>query len=118
MKQEPDAAMNARFLATQAHSIIRKDGQIAAIQWRDGTTEVRRPTDNPWDKDNLIQRGLSSGLSKEQMNDLYVRDLAKSLGAGVTVDRYDDRNDAPTRGELMQSPGSGNGRGRRLSVAA
>lgn len=118
MKQEPNAAANAQFLATKAHSVIRKDGEIVAVQWRDGTTEIRKPSGQAWDKERLIKQRQSSGLSKEQMNDLYVRDLTRTLGAGVTVDRYDDRSDAPTRGELMQSPASQQMRGRRLSLSA
>lgn len=118
MKAEPDPAQTAQFLATQAHSVLRKDGQIVAIQWRDGTTEVRQPTGRPWDKERLIQQGMSAGMSKGQMNDLYVHDLAKTLGAGVSVERYDGRSDAPTRGELMDSRVAGQARGRRLSVVA
>lgn len=118
MKQEPEAAANAQFLATKAHSVIRRNGEIVAVQWRDGTTEIRKPSGQAWDKEKLIQQGQSSGLSKGQMNDLYVRDLVRTLGAGVTVDRYDDRSDAPTRGELMQSPDSQQMRGRRLSLSA
>ncbi|BAI70936.1 hypothetical protein AZL_002980 [Azospirillum sp. B510] len=118
MKAEPDAAQTARFFATKAHSVLRRNGEIAAIQWSDGTTEVRKPTGQPWDKERLIQQGMSSGLSQGQMNDLYVRDLAKTLGAGISIDRYDGRADAPSRRDLMDSPVSGPARGRRLSLVA
>lgn len=118
MKAEPDSAQTAQFLATKAHSVLRRHGEIVAVQWRDGTTEVRKPTGQPWDKERLIQQGMSAGLSQGQMNDLYVRDLAKNLGAGVSIDRYDGRADAPSRGDLMDSPVSGPARGRRLSLVA
>ncbi|CAO3418158.1 hypothetical protein [Azospirillum endophyticum] len=118
MKAEPDSAQTAQFLATKAHSVLRRNGEIVAVQWRDGTTEIRKPTGQPWDKEKLIQQGTSAGLAEGQMNDLYVRDLAKNLGAGVSIDRYDGRTDAPSRGDLMDSPVSGPARGRRLSLMA
>ncbi|MBP2301184.1 hypothetical protein [Azospirillum picis] len=118
MNAAPDSAATAEFLAVQAHSVIRKDGRIAAIQWRDGTTEIRSPGGQGWDKERLIRQGLATGLSKDELNDLYVRDLARTLGAGVAVDRYGGRADAPTRGELVNSAAAGPARGQRLSVTA
>ncbi len=92
MKGKEQALDPAKFEAHQnvkAHTVLRSSGNIVAIQWSDGGTDLRGAT----------KSGFSI-FSETDSADERVRKLLKHYGNSVSVERYNDRSDAPTRDSL------------------
>lgn len=80
-----DPSEIARFRDVKLHALIRKDGEVIAVQYQDGMTELH---------------GIAEKWKpKTDSKDGRVQDLVNFLGAGVTVERFAGRPDAPTRGQ-------------------
>ena len=92
MKGKEQALDPAKMEAHQnvkAHTVLRSNGNIVAIQWSDGGTDLR----------GTNKSGFSI-FNESDGPDERVRKLMKEFGNSVSMERYVGRSDAPTRAAL------------------
>lgn len=89
-EQKIDMAKVEESKNTKAHTILRQNRNIIAIQWSDGGTDIRG---------NSI-KSSPSFFNGNDSPEMRVRKMVEYLKGNVTVERYDGRADAPTRSML------------------
>ncbi|WP_353858562.1 hypothetical protein [Azospirillum formosense] len=101
-----DPAVTARSRAVQAHTLFRQGGQVVAVVWRDGQTQMSNGLAARLDWSALERQ--TAALSDAQRRDAIAAAITKQMGGSVQVQRYGDSGAAPTRGAVIDEQAAAN----------